>query len=137
MATTQTGGCQCGNLRYEITGPAKAVVACHCTDCQRQSGSAFGMTLLVKESDFRLTRGEVKIYRSKSAAGREKIGAFCPDCGTRIYHKPEWRKGFVSVKPGTLDDTGWLRPDTHLWTRSKQSWVVIPDGVKAFDTQPG
>lgn len=136
MASKLTGGCQCGAIRYEVTGAPRQTVACHCTDCQRQSGSAFGMTLLINETDFRLLQGELKSYTSTSEAGRAKLGAFCPDCGTRIYHKPEWRKGFVSVKPGTLDDTGWLRPDMHLWTDSKQPWVTIPDGVKAYEKQP-
>jgi hypothetical protein len=95
------------------------------------------MTLLVNEGDFRLTQGEVKTYASTSAAGRGKLGAFCPECGTRIYHKPEWRRGRISVKPGTLDDTSWLKPEMHLWTSSKQGWVIIPEGVKSFESQPG
>ena len=137
MAETHTGGCQCGAVRYEVTGEPKMLVACHCTDCQRQSGSAFGETMVVDEANFRLTQGEVKTFESISAAGRGKLGAFCPDCGTRLYHKPEWRQGSVSVKPGTLDETKWLKPTVHLWTSSKQDWVVIPDDVKAFETQPG
>ncbi len=131
-----TGGCQCGGIRYEVTGAPQQVVVCHCTDCQRQSGSAFGMTLVVREENFRLTQGEPKTFASKSDAGRPKLGAFCPECGTRIYHKPEWRKGTVSVKPGTLDDTSMLKPDMHLWTSNKQTWVTIPAGVKAFEKQP-
>jgi|TARA_B100000315_G_scaffold182649_1_gene171582 hypothetical protein len=94
------------------------------------------MTLLVKEEDFRLTQGEVKTFASKSDAGRAKLGAFCPACGTRIYHKPEWRKGTVSIKPGTLDDTGMLKPDVHLWTGSKQPWITIPEDVEAYEKQP-
>ena len=94
------GGCQCGGIRYEVTGAPQQLVVCHCADCQRQSGSAFGMTLVVKEEDFRLTQGESKSFTSTSDAGRAKFGAFCPECGTRIYHKPEYRKGTVSVKPG-------------------------------------
>jgi hypothetical protein len=81
-------------------------------------------------------RGEPKVYRSVSDAGREKLGAFCPDCGTRIYHKPEWRKGMVSVKPGTLDDTSGLTPDLHIWTASKQAWVTVPDGVEVHEKNP-
>ena len=136
MTAPYTGGCQCGKIRYEITGTPKALVVCHCTDCQRQSGSAFGMTLPVNEADFRLTQGEVKTFASQSDAGRGKLGAFCPECGTRIYHKPEWRKGTVSVKPGTLDDTSWLKPEIHLWTSSRQRWVRVPEDVKAFEKQP-
>jgi len=130
------GGCQCGAIRYEVADAPKRLVVCHCSDCQRQSGSAFGMTLIVSEEEFHLTKGDLKTYASKSAAGRAKLGAFCPECGTRIYHKPEWRKGTVSVKPGTLDDTSWLKPEMHLWTCSKQPWVIIQEGVEAYETQP-
>jgi hypothetical protein len=136
MATKLTGGCQCGGIRYEVTGTPQQMVVCHCTDCQRQSGSAFGMTLVVSESDFRLTQGEPKNYSSKSEAGRAKLGAFCPGCGTRIYHKPEWRKGSVSVKPGTLDDTSMLKPDKHIWTGSKQPWITIPEDAEAHKKNP-
>ncbi len=136
MAARLRGGCQCGGIRYEVTGAPRQVVVCHCVDCQRQSGSAFGMTLVVREENFRLTQGEPKTFTSKSDAGRAKLGAFCPRCGTRIYHKPEWRKGMVSVKPGTLDDTSMLKPDIHIWTGSKQPWITIPDDVEAHETQP-
>ena len=136
MSAQYEGGCQCGNVRYQVTGEPRQVVACHCTDCQRQSGSAFGMTMVVDEAVFRITRGEPAIYRSVSSSGRAKIGAFCADCGTRVYHQPEWRKGTISVKPGTLDDTKWLQPQLHLWTRSKQPWVIIPEGVESHERQP-
>ncbi len=137
MTTRYTGGCQCGDVRYEITGEPRMTVACHCTDCQRQSGSAFGMTLVVPEGDFRLLHGEVKTWSWTSETDRGKLGAFCPRCGTRVYHKPEWRVGTVSVKPGTLDDTRWLEPDMHIWTSSKQPWVIIPEGVERHETNPG
>ena len=136
MGTKLTGGCQCRNVRYEVVGTPKKLVVCHCTDCQRQSGSAFGMTLIVNEADFRITRGKPKSFASTSDGGRAKLGVFCPDCGTRIYHQPEWRKGTVSVKPGTMDDTRSLKPDMHIWTSSKQPWITIPEGVEAYEKHP-
>ena len=136
MPAPYLGGCQCGGIRYEVRDEPRQVVACHCTDCQRQSGSAFGMTMVVAEEAFSITTGEPHFYRSTSPTGRAKLGAFCPDCGTRIYHQPEWRKGTISVKPGTLDETGWLRPKVHLWTSSKQVWVEIPVGVESHERQP-
>ena len=131
-----TGGCQYGTIRYEVASAPRQVVACHCTDCQRQSGSAFGMTMVVDEAAFRVTQGEPKTFASTSDAGHAKLGAFCPECGNRIYNKTEWRRGTISVKPGTLDDTRWLRPQVHLWTSSKHGWVTIPDGVEAHERQP-
>ncbi len=94
------------------------------------------MTLVVNEADFRLMQGELKTFASKSDTGRAKLGVFCPECGTRIYHKPEWRKGTVSVKPGTLDDTSILKPDIHIWTGGKQPWITIPEDVEAHEKHP-
>ncbi len=92
--------------------------------------------MVVPEAAFKITMGEPCFYRSTSLAGRKKIGAFCPECGSRIYNQTEWRNETISVKPGTLDETGWLRPDVHLWTSSKQGWMVVPDGVEAYEKQP-
>ncbi|HIM25824.1 MAG TPA: hypothetical protein EYM29_09505 [Rhodospirillales bacterium] len=71
-----------------------------------------------KDFAFQFTQGELKTYVTKSDTGRAKLGAFCPGCGTRIYHKPEWRKSMLSVRAGTLDDTSLLKPDLHIWTGS-------------------
>lgn len=132
-----TGGCQCGATRYSVTGEARQVLACHCTDCQRQSGSAFGLVMVIDENDFRLDKGEVKTFKGMSDAGREKTGAFCPECGSRIYHIIAWRPGMLSVRAGTLDDTSRLKPSVHIWTKSKQPWVILPDDVPTHETQPG
>jgi hypothetical protein len=113
------------------------VIVCHCTDCQKQSGSAFGLVMVVDEAGFALTRGSVKTFDGVAASGRAKMGAFCPDCGCRIYHKNAARVGKVSVRAGTLDDTSGLEPVAHIWTRDKQPWVVIPEGVKTVEGQPG
>ena len=136
MTENRTGGCQCGRIRYAVTGEPRLLVVCHCTDCQRQSGSAFGMSLVVAVADFRVLEGEPRSFELRSEAGRGKRGVFCPDCGTRLYHETEFRKGSVSVKAGTLDDTSGLRPDMHIWTDSRQPWVSIPDGVEHHPRQP-
>ena len=87
MTDKLTGGCQCGALRYEVTGAPKQLIACHCTDCQKQSGSAFGMTMVVDEADFRMVQGEVKKFTTTTDAGRSKTGAFCPECGSREINR--------------------------------------------------
>ena len=124
------GGCQCGSVRYRVSGEPIGVVVCHCTECQRQSGSAFGMSMAVRSAAFRLIAGELDSFAVIADSGRAKTGAFCPRCGTRIYHQtaPE----VLSVKAGTLDDTSRLRPTAHYWTKRKQPWVTIPDDVATF-----
>ena len=130
------GGCQCGGCRYEITERPLTAYVCHCTECQRQSGGAFGMSLPVPRTGFALTQGSPRRWRRLAASGRAIDCVFCPDCGTRLFHQPSRDADVVNVKPGTLDDPRWLRPVGHLWTASAQGWVVIPAGVLAYPGQP-
>ena len=124
-----TGGCQCGKARYEVTGAPVMTIACHCTDCQTISGSAFAVVMVVDEGDFRMTSGEVACFTGYGSSGGAKDGYFCPDCGSRLYHKNALRAGKVSLRAGTLDDTSGLNPEKHIWVKSKQPWVVLPEGV--------
>ena len=137
MDEAREGGCQCGQVRYRFEGAPLAIAACHCTECQRQSGSAFGMSLLVPENSFQLTAGKLRDFTRSSDSGRPVRCAFCPDCGTRIYHDPTYAQGILNIKPGTLDDTSWLEPTAHVWTGSKQPWTPIPEGGRCFEKQPG
>ena len=129
MGGSMEGGCQCSSVRYRLDGKPLGLAVCHCTECQRQSGSAFGMSLAVPKESFRLLSGELKTFTTVCDSGRTKECAFCASCGTRIYHQVE---AGMRVKAGTLDDTSGLDPDAHYWTKSKQPWVPIPDGARSF-----
>ena len=138
MTEVLEGGCQCGAVRYRITGAPLTLYACHCTDCQKQASSAFGLSLWVRRDDFEVTRGEPKLWRRRAESGRMKACAFCADCGSRIYHASEGDPEVFSVKGGSLDDTRWLRPLGHIWTRSAQPWVSFEgvDGDKLLLALP-
>jgi hypothetical protein len=123
-------------VRYRIEGDPVALIVCHCTQCQRQSGSAFGMSLVVPKQAFVLESGTPRAFTRKADSGGSVACHFCPDCGTRIYHAPERMAETVNVKPGTLDDTSELAPRAHVWTSCKQPWVPIPEGVRCFEGQP-
>jgi hypothetical protein len=131
MDAYRDGGCQCGAVRYRIAGKPLDLAVCHCTGCQRQSGSAFGMSLAVAAPVFRLTSGALKSFTVKCDSGRIKTCSFCGDCGTRIHHQTN--PATLSVKAGTLDDTSHLSPAAHYWTKRKQPWVPIPPGVKCIE----
>jgi hypothetical protein len=94
------------------------------------------MSFVVRKDSFELVRGELKTFTRTSQSGRTVACAFCPNCGTRIYHEPTYMPDTLNIKPGTLDDTSWLSPDVHVWTKSKQPWVSIPEGVACVDGQP-
>src|SRR5262245_65152510 len=110
MTEVREGGCQCARVRYRVEGEPVAVGVCHCTECQRQSGSAFGMSLIVRKEAFRLLQGELKTFTRTADSGSPVLCAFCPECGIRIYHEPRYMQGVLNIKPGTLDDTSFLRP---------------------------
>jgi len=107
---------------------------CHCTECQTQSGSAFGMTMLVRENTLNVT-GRLKEFIRISDKGNTVKAYFCPECGIRIYGKPGYIKGVLSLKPGTLDDTSWLKPKTALWVKSSQGWFDLPRGTETLQEQ--
>ena len=84
---TREGGCQCGRVRYRIEGEPVILGICHCSECQRQSGSAFGMSMVIPKPQFTLLQGELKSFTRSSESGRPVTCCFCPECGTRIYHE--------------------------------------------------
>jgi len=137
MSTPRDGGCQCGKVRYRFEGEPIVLTVCHCAECQRQSGSAFGMSLTVRKQDFRLLSGELKTFTRSADSGRLVHCAFCPECGTRIYHQPEYRKESINIKPGTLDDTSWLAPSLQVWTVRKHAWVTLTGEIAEMERQPG
>jgi hypothetical protein len=140
MKLPLTGGCHCGTLRYEITEPPRLTYACHCTDCQRMTSSAFSMAIVVPDAAFRLTKGEPRSIQRTVDSGYRSIRWVCPDCGSWICGAPRTSTatpGAVrAIRAGTLDDTSWLHPTVHFWTRSKQPWVTLPEGGRVFETQP-
>ena len=134
MTAPYTGGCQCGSVRYAVTTEPIRLLACHCQECQRQSGSAFGMSMPVKKDNLTVT-GLTKQFARSADSGNEVTGMFCPECGVRIYHVLASAPDIVALKPGTLDDTSWLRPRSFIWMKSAQGWVSVPDDVKTFERQ--
>ena len=138
-AIGKTGGCQCGAIRYELTGEAIMLYACHCRDCQKQSSSAFGMSLIVAGTDIRFVRGGHKLcsWDTRGGDGSIKRCHFCPDCGSRIYHGSDGADREISIKAGSLDDVGWLRPIAHIWLDSAQPWIEVDEKACAcFGREP-
>ena len=134
------GGCQCGAMRYEIAEAPLRTYTCHCTDCQRITGSAFSLAIVVPDEEFRLTKGEPWLVQRLADSGRVVTRWLCRDCGSWVCSAAWAVPGQAPmriVQGGSLDDRSWLRPTRHFWTRSKQPWVEIPAGDEVFETQPG
>jgi hypothetical protein len=130
------GGCQCGRVRYAITGAPVALYVCHCRECRKQSASAFGISVIVRRPDFHLTRGEIKVWSRPTDSGRTLDCAFCPDCGSRLWHETRGATETLSVKGGSLDEAPDLRPAVHIWTARRLPGVIIPADAARFPGEP-
>jgi hypothetical protein len=126
------GGCACGVVRYRLTSEPMFVHCCHCLNCQRQTGSAFVINLLIEADRVELLSGEpepVDVPRDDGSAQRIHR---CPDCQVAVYSeygRPEVR----FVRGGTLDEPSSVAPDVHIFTRSKLPWVTLPEEVPAVE----
>ena len=130
------GGCGCGQVRYQINASQSPVVyACHCTDCQTHSGSAFALQMPVFEAMLSVS-GDLITGEVTLPSGAISIVFSCPKCLVRIYTRNGNRPGMVTIRAGTLDASKDVFPKFHLWTDSRQSWVTIPDGAISMEQQP-
>jgi hypothetical protein len=126
------GGCACGSVRYRLTAAPLFVHCCHCPNCQRQTGSAFVVNALIEAGCVEVVSGEpVAVDVARDEGPPQRIWR-CPECQVAIYSRYS-RDEFRYVRGGTLDEPSRVRPDVHIYTRSKLPWVVLPDGVPAFE----
>jgi len=132
---TLTGGCQCGAVRYEVSAEPLRIYVCHCRECQKQSASAFGISVIVPARAFALRRGRVSTWSRPTASGGVLECMFCTACGTRIRHADR-REDTVSIKGGSLDAPVDLTAAFHIWTSRKLAGVVIPDAATQFPEEP-
>lgn len=126
------GGCACGAIRYQLTSKPMFVNCCHCKDCQRQTGSAFVINAVIETDRVVLSKGKPKRVTVPTDSGRPHDIYRCPKCQTAMWSDYGRRKVVRFVRVGTLDRPAALKPDAHIFTRSKLPWVVIPKNAPAF-----
>lgn len=133
--TIHEGGCLCGAVRYRVKAEPPRVSACHCRNCQKRTGSAFGAAGYFHEADVEFVRGEPRAYEFRSdESGRWLRNFFCPACGTTVSWTAESMPGLRGVAIGTFDDPKWLRPSRHGWMRSALGWVLPAPDAQTFET---
>ncbi|HVX06042.1 MAG TPA: GFA family protein [Rhodanobacteraceae bacterium] len=135
MVTTETieGGCDCRSIRYRLTRTPLFVHCCHCRWCQRETGSAFVLNALIETECVALLRGAPEKVMTPSASGKGQGIARCPRCHIALWsHYSGGGPLFAFVRVGTLDNPDRFPPDIHIFTMSKQPWVILPRGVPAM-----
>ncbi|HEX8075178.1 MAG TPA: GFA family protein [Thermoleophilaceae bacterium] len=125
------GGCACGEVRYRLTADPLIVHCCHCLNCQRQTGSAFVINVLIETDRVELLAGDPERVDVPRDEGVQPIYR-CPKCQVALFSEYD-RPWLRFVRAGTLDDPSAVTPDVHIFTRSKLGWVTLPESTPAFE----
>jgi len=132
--TTLSGGCLCGAVRYTAK-TSMEVIACHCTHCRRQSGSAFSVNVLVAEAELALT-GVLHAFRDRGDSGAAVDRNFCPTCGSPIYSALAAMPGVLALKAGTLDEPNRVSPAAQIYCDSAVDWAGLEGASARFPRNP-
>jgi hypothetical protein len=132
MSALREGGCACGAIRYRLQSDPLFIHCCHCLNCQRQTGSAFVINLMIEASHVEMVAGAPQPVEVPRDDGNTQRIFRCPTCQVAVYSeygRPEVRY----VRGGTLDQPSEVTPDVHIFTKSKVSWLTIPESTPAFE----
>ena len=132
MIELREGGCACGSVRYRLRSDPLFIHCCHCLNCQRQTGSAFVINLMIEADQVEIFAGAPQPVEVPRDDGTTQRIFRCPNCQVAVfseYGRPELRY----VRAGTLDKPSEVRPDVHIFTKSKVSWIRIPESTPAFE----
>jgi len=132
MSGPAEGGCACGAVRYRLASEPLFVHCCHCLNCQRQTGSAFVINVLIETDRVELSAGDPQPVDVPRDDGSAQTIYRCPACQVALFSRYT-HPGIRFVRAGTLDDPSSVAPDVHIYTRSKVPWVVLPGSVPAFE----
>lgn len=128
------GGCQCGAVRYEVSGTPQYVGLCHCDACRKSAGAPMVAWAAFAEGDFRMLHGEARTYNSSGSAMR----SFCATCGTGLYYRnAEILPGIADVQLATLDDPEAFTPGMHIQTAERLGWMANAHELPQFERYPG
>ncbi len=125
------GGCLCGSVRFEITGPIRNIVYCHCSQCRKAQGSAFATNGIVRASDFKIVSETNVLTGYESTPGQTKY--FCKICGSPILSKTESKPEQVRVRLGTIESDISERPLAHIFVTSKANWEEISGDLPQYE----
>ena len=128
------GGCACGAVRYRMTSRPMFVHCCHCRSCQRETGASFALNAMIEADRVVLVQGAPETVNTPSFSGKGQKILRCPDCRVALWsHYAGSGKAVSFLRIGTLDDPDRLAPDIHIFTASKQPWIVLPPDVPAVE----
>ncbi len=135
--SAQTGGCLCGKIQYSFSQDQVSSAAhCHCTDCQKMTGSGKATILFVPTEALTINE-DYKTYTVTGTDGSHVTRGFCPECGSQVISFVEEMQAVKFIKAGTLDDSSWVTVESSFWGSSAQPWSPVDDSVPSFTRNPG
>jgi len=137
MKLPLSGGCVCGDVRYEIHSRPLLMFKCHCRDCQRVSGGPYTPVVVVPLKHFKFTQGAVQHYATPTLGGGHNLRGFCARCGSRITGAENPERGIIAVTAGSLDDSSWFKSKMDVFVEDAQLWDLLePDTPKHQQFRP-
>ena len=130
-----TGACLCGKIRYSANADPMFMGVCHCKDCQRATGSAFGAVIAIPEAGLTV-HGTPKTFTIKGQSGKDVHRTFCPDCGSTLMTRVDVIPGAVLLATGSLDDASQFKPAMQIFCDSAQPWVQLGGEMHRFPGMP-
>lgn len=130
------GGCLCGRVRYRAQAEPGFIGVCHCSDCQRFTGSAYSTVIAVPSAAVTVT-GTLKTFSKAGDSGKLIHRRFCPECGSGIMDEADALSGIAMLNAGTLDDRSWVKPQSEIYCDSAQSWARLHGEHKSYARMPG
>ena len=133
---TRTARCHCGQLEIRCTGEPRKISLCHCTDCQRRTGSAFSVAVFFSRDRVGSARGVTRTFVRESARGFPVTFHFCGACGSNVFWEPQRLPDLVGVAIGAFADPDFPRPQQSVWTKDKHRWLELPHDMAVYELNP-
>jgi hypothetical protein len=129
------GGCRCGKVRYSAEAEPIFAGICHCTSCQKTTGTSFSAVVAIPAPALTVT-GTVKVFDSKGDTGQGTHSSFCPECGSPLLGTADVMPNVVMIRAGTMDDSSWVQPSMQIYCDSKMPWVALGGDLQSFPKMP-
>ena len=128
--------CTCGQLQLRCQGAPNRISMCHCADCQRRTGSVFGIAAFFDRGAVSVVKGASTTYTRDSASGKPVTFHFCRGCGSTIFWEPERVPHLIGVAVGAFADPSFPQPEQSVWTNDKHAWLSLPADMRTFAAMP-
>jgi hypothetical protein len=136
MKTPITGGCVCGEVRYECAAAPLMMLKCHCRDCQQISGGPYVAVVVVPLRAFKITKGTLQHFATPSHHGGHNKRGFCAKCGSRLTGAENPERGIIGLTASSLDDPGLFRPAMDIFVAEAQPWDLMDPGLPKHERYP-